>query len=115
MAIQICESSFLEKRVLKIEPRGVRVLQTVAFGRGQAIPFERIDYVLLADNGLLSIQYGREVFKIRTSASNKKHAAAMTPIASAHPRQEIIPVIALASTRSRHDWLSAASMRLSRR
>jgi hypothetical protein len=93
MAIQIRDGGFLENRMLTIEPRGVRVLQTVAFGRGQFVPFEQIDYVLLAGNGLLSIQYGREVFKIQTSSLNKKHAAAIRALLDGVQRNAAAPPV----------------------
>ena len=72
MALVIRANTFLEKRSLKVDSNGVEIVETAGFGGRKRLAFEDIDYILMAD-GVLSLQYGNEVFSIQTRRDKKQH------------------------------------------
>ena len=74
--LKISASSLFTKYYLKVDPRGTLVYcETSLFGGVRRFTFSQIDTVLMAGNGVLSFQVGKEVFSIPTKPSNKKHHA----------------------------------------
>ncbi len=80
MRLRIESSDSAVRRFLEMTPKGVTFTESVLFGGSRSFAFNEIVCLLLADDGLLAFQVGREVFSVwydRTKPKEQQVVAAL--------------------------------------
>jgi hypothetical protein len=73
MALSIKGGSLMESVFIRLGAREVTCQRTAFMGGRKKFAYEDIDYVLMSEDGLLSIYSGLEVFSIPTKPGQPKH------------------------------------------
>jgi hypothetical protein len=77
MKYRINASTAFVRRYLQVDDKGMVYFETALFSKTRRFSFDQIDFILLNDAGLLSVQIGREVFSVPTKSKDKKHQEAV--------------------------------------
>ncbi len=73
MALQIRTSAFMGSHWLKLDSAGIELMEPAAWGGRKRLSFGEVDYVLLGSDHVLALQYGTNVFTIKTRPDKMEH------------------------------------------
>lgn len=81
MNLKINAGTLVGKHFLEVTDTGVVFMESSAFGSTKKFSFDQIDAVLRSDT-LLSVQVGRDLYRIPISPQNALHRSAMARLVS---------------------------------
>ncbi len=82
MNLRITANTLVTKRYLEVTESGVTFCETAIAGGVRRFTFEEIDAVVRGGDSGLSLQVGREIFKIPIDYNNAAHRAVVARLVS---------------------------------
>ena len=71
MSLKISISGLATRQILSLDSEGVRYSE--GLGSGRRFRFHEIEYVLLSEDNILSVEVGNDAVSIRVKPGNAKH------------------------------------------
>lgn len=73
MRMKITDNTLLENRHIEIDDASVTLCETAFTGGKDRYRYDQVEYVLLSEDGKLSVQAGARVLSVRFNADKEAH------------------------------------------